>query len=142
MNVRHNRYEIDDTRERIDFVRVHAWLTTAYWSEGVSRERVEKAARGSSLLVGVYDEEGDQVGYLRVVSDQTTFAWVCDVFVDEQHRGWGIARAMVRFALEHPDYQGLRRWILATRDAHPIYASCGFAPLPNPDKWMILQPRT
>ncbi|HLV79224.1 MAG TPA: GNAT family N-acetyltransferase [Chthonomonadaceae bacterium] len=138
---RHDDYEIDDTRERIDFARVHAWLTTAYWSEGISRKRVEKAARGSSLLVGAYDANGDQAGYLRVVSDQTTFAWVCDVFVDEKHRGQGLARAMVRFALEHPDHQGLRRWILATRDAHAIYASCGFALLPNPEKWMILQPQ-
>lgn len=141
MRFQHRSYEIDDTRERIDFARVHAWLTTAYWSEGVSRERVEKAARGSSLLVGVYNGEGDQVGYLRVVSDQTTFAWVCDVFVDEKHRGQGIGKTMVRFALEHPDHQGLRRWILATRDAHPIYASCGFELLPNPEKWMILLPR-
>lgn len=137
----HNGYEVDDSRARIDFAQVHGWLTTAYWSEGVSRDRVEKAAGGSSLVIGAY--RGDQqVGYLRVVSDQTTFAWVCDVFVDPAHRGQGIAKAMVRFALEHPDHQGLRRWVLATRDAHPIYSAVGFTPLPSPERWMVLLNRS
>ena len=103
------------------------------------REKVERAARNSSLVVGAY-RGGEQVGYLRLVSDKTTFAWVCDVYVDEVHRGRGIARAMVRFALAHPEHQGLRRWLLATQDAHDIYAACGFKPLDNPERWMFLRP--
>jgi GNAT superfamily N-acetyltransferase len=130
------RYEIDDDRARLDFERVHGWLTTAYWSPGVSRERVEKAAQESSLVVGAY-RDGVQVGYLRVVSDRTTFAWVCDVFVDEAHRGRGLARAMLRFALEHPEYQDLKRWLLATADAHGVYQAEGFEPLPVPERWMM-----
>jgi len=137
----HDGYELDDSLERMDFARVHGWLTTAYWSPGVSRERVEKAARGSSLVVGAYQNDA-QVSYLRVVSDKTTFAWVCDVFVDEAHRGRGIARAMLRFALEHPEHQGLRRWLLATVNAHGVYREVGFIPLPFPERWMAYLPET
>lgn len=132
-------YQIDDNPARIDFGRVHHWLSTAYWSEGVTRATVERAAAGSSLVIGVYRQEM-QISYLRVVSDRTTFAWVCDVFVDEAHRGLGIARGMVRFALAHPEHQGLRRWLLATRDAHDVYGKAGFAPLPSPERWMLHLP--
>jgi GNAT superfamily N-acetyltransferase len=132
----HDRYELDDDRDRVNVHRVHGWLTSSYWSPGVSREVVERALRGSSLVVSAYLND-EQVGYLRVVSDKATFAWICDVWVDQPHRGKGLARAMVNFALAHPDHQGLRRWVLATRDAHEIYAACGFQPLPEPQRWMI-----
>jgi GNAT superfamily N-acetyltransferase len=128
--------EIKTGFESMDFDRVHTWLASAYWSPGVPRDRVERAARHSSLVVGAF--EGDvQVGYMRVVSDRTTFAWVCDVYVDEAHRGKGIARQMVAFALADPEHEGLRRWILATRDAHHVYASVGFDPLEHAQRWMI-----
>jgi GNAT superfamily N-acetyltransferase len=128
--------EIVEGVDRVDFDTVHSWLTTAYWSEGIDRPSVERAARNSSLVVGAFD--GDtQVAYLRVVSDRTRFAWLCDVFVAESHRGRGIAKAMVRYALDHPEHQSLRRWLLATRDAHGVYAECGFIPLPEPQRWMV-----
>ena len=139
MTAKHGEYEISDDLSRVDFERVHRWLASTYWSPGVPRDTVEKAAQGSSLVVGAY-KDGEQAAYLRVVSDKATFAWLCDVFVDEAHRGSGLAKAMVRFALEHPDHQGLRRWLLATRDAHEVYRSVGFEPLPAPDKWMIYFP--
>lgn len=132
-------YEIDENLERIDFAQVHSWLTTTYWSPGVSREKVEHSARYSSLVLGCYQDQ-TQVAYLRVVSDRTTFAWICDVYVDDAHRGQGLARRMIRFALEHPDHQGLRRWLLATKDAHGVYASAGFEALPNPERWMAHLP--
>ncbi len=100
---------------------------------------VERAARHSSLLVGAY-HQGLQVSYLRVVSDRTTFAWICDVWVDEAHRRRGIARAMVRFALAHPEHQRLRRWLLATTNAHGVYQAVGFEPLAEPHKWMTYRP--
>src|SRR5437588_450907 len=131
MIVHHDKFEIDDSAARIDFTRVHSWLESSYWSPGVARERVERAAAGSSLVVGTY-RDGEQVAYLRVVSDKTTFAWVCDVWVCESARGNGIARAMVQFALNHPEHRSLRRWILATKDAHGVYAGAGFEPLPAP----------
>jgi GNAT superfamily N-acetyltransferase len=130
--------EIDDDLDRIEFARVHTWLASTYWSPDIPRERVERAARHSSLVIGAY-RNGEQVGYLRVVSDRTTFAYLCDVFVDERHRGQGVARAMVRHALSHPEHQGLRRWLLATRDAHPVYRGVGFKPLPNPERWMTVE---
>ena len=140
MQIGHDGLEIDESLERVDFETVHSWLTGSYWSPGISQEKVERAARGSSLVVATYDGD-DIVGYLRVVSDRTTFAWVADVFVDENYRGRGIAKGMVKFALDHPDFQNLRRWILATRDAHEVYAACGFHPLPEPGRWMVrLQP--
>jgi GNAT superfamily N-acetyltransferase len=136
----HNGYEIDEDRSRLNFERIHQWLTNTYWSPGVSRELCEKAAQGSSLVLGAY-KDCEQVGYLRVVSDKATFAWICDVYVDEAHRGKGLARAMVRFAQQHPEHQGLRRWVLATRDAHGVYQAVGFDPLATPDRWMIYAPQ-
>jgi GNAT superfamily N-acetyltransferase len=135
----HHEYEIDDDPARPDFARVYTWLTNSYWSPGITRERVELAAAGSSLVVGAYLDDV-QVGYLRVVSDRATFAWIADVFVDPDHRGKQIANAMLRFALEHPEHQQLRRWILATRDAHEVYSQVGFIPLPHPERFMILKP--
>lgn len=140
MQSRFDQLEVDDDVARIDFAAVHAWLAGSYWSPGVERERVEQAARFSALVVGAYFA-GKQVGYVRVVSDRTTFAWIADVFVDPAHRGRGIARAMVRFALEHPNLQGLRRWMLATRDAHGVYAAAGFRGLEVPGEMMIFRPR-
>ncbi|MBS1903736.1 MAG: GNAT family N-acetyltransferase [Bacteroidetes bacterium] len=120
---------------------MHEWLSNAYWSPGVSYERVLKAMEFSALVVGAYDNDM-QVGYMRLVSDRTTFAWVSDVIVDESYRGQGIARAMVRFAMEHPDVVDVRRWCLATRDAHEVYRPLGFAPLTYPDHFMWIGPQS
>lgn len=125
----------------MDFDQIHLWLSNTYWSPDVPREKVERAALYSSLLIGVY-RANRQVGYMRVVSDRATFAYLCDVYVDEAHRGKGIATAMVRHALADPEHQGLRRWLLATRDAHQVYAGVGFTPLPTPERWMTLLPNS
>ena len=138
-----SRYASDlDIREgfdAVDFDQVHAWLRETYWSPGVSREKVERAARNSSLVISAY-LDGAQVGYMRVVSDKATFAWLCDVYVSDSARGKGVARSMVAHALNHPEHQGLRRWLLATADAHGVYAGVGFKPLDNPERWMFLRP--
>ncbi len=139
MRAQHLEFEIDDDSSRVNFDLVHSWLTTSYWSPGVSRERVERAAAGSASVAGVY-LDGRQVAYCRVVSDKETFAWLCDVWVDESVRGRGIGKAMVRFVLSLPYAASLRKWVLATQDAHEIYASCGFELLPSPERWMILVP--
>lgn len=128
--------EIAAGLERIDLPKVYAWLKDTHWSPGITFEQVERAAKFSSLVVGAYDGD-EQVGYLRVVSDRSRFAWVCDVYVAESHRKRGIAKAMMRFALADPEHQGLRRWVLATKDAHGVYAECGFEPLREPEWWMI-----
>ena len=105
----------------------------------MKRDVVERAMRGSSLVIGAYFD-GQQIGYARVVSDKATFAWVADVFVDEAHRRKGLGRAMVRFALDDPEHQGLRRWFLATKDAHDVYAKLGFQALTEPQRFMFLRP--
>ena len=131
---------LSDDRSRLDMKRVQAWLSSTYWSPGASMEQVQRAADGSAMVIGAYLGSGEQVGYCRVVSDRATFAWICDVFVDESQRGRGLAKRMVKFALAHPEYQELRRWMLATRDAHGIYAECGFVPLTEPERWMTYPP--
>src|SRR5258708_4395148 len=130
-------YEIDDQRWRIDVARVQGWLASPSWSAGVSCEVGECAASGSSLVLGAYPADG-QVGYLRVVSDRATFAWLADVFVVPAHRGRGLASALVKHALADAQHQGLRRWLLGTRDAHELYAQLGFAPLAEPERFMAI----
>jgi GNAT superfamily N-acetyltransferase len=129
-----SHYEISADRKRIDWTRVQAWLASSYWTPGITLDRVRRAAENSALVVGAYSSEG-QVGFLRVVSDRTRFAYLCDVWVDERHRGKGVARKMVRFALDHPDFATVN-WLLATLDAHALYRKAGFVPLPNPERWM------
>jgi GNAT superfamily N-acetyltransferase len=132
-------YEIDDSFDRVDFATVHRWLADTYWNAGVSRDFVERGAMNSSLVVGVY-HGSKQVGFCRIVSDRTTFAWVSDVYVDPAHRRRGLAEEMMKFALAHPEHQNLRRWMLATRDAHPVYARVGFGPLDKPQSMMVHRP--
>jgi len=139
-------YELDDDSARIDFAVVHAWLAETYWSPGISREKVERGAANSALVVGAYYKDPNseaapvQVGFMRVISDTTRFAYVCDVFVDPAHRGRRIAKAMVKFAVDHPSLHEISRWLLATRDAHEVYQAVGFGPLPEPARWMQYLP--
>lgn len=123
---------------RLDLDRVHAWLARAYWCEGVRRDVVEHAF-ANSISAGAYDARGVQVGVARAATDQATFAWLCDVFVDAPARGRGVARAMVRALIADPRVQTVRRWVLATRDAHGVYAPLGFAPV-DPTRWMEMLP--
>src|SRR5215204_6103772 len=101
---------------RVQLDAVHAWLGSCYWSPGIRRDVVERAF-DNSLVAGAY-RGGAQIGVARVVTDRATFAWLCDVFVEETERGRGIGRAMVQALLDDPRLQTLRRWCLATRDAH------------------------
>jgi GNAT superfamily N-acetyltransferase len=116
------------------------WLHTAlseraYWALGRGRSVVERSVAGS-LVYGAH-AGGRQVGFARVVTDQATFAWICDVFVDETARGRGIGRRLMAAIIEDPRLQGLKRMLLATEDAHGLYAAFGFEPLDQPEKWMV-----
>lgn len=130
-----DRYEISSEQSRLDIAAIHAYLTRAYWSPGIPRDIVERAAR-NSLCFGVYQRAGGaqvgrasgaQVGFTRVVTDYATFAYLCDVYVLEEHRGHGLGKAMMRAAMAHPALSGARRVMLATRDAHGLYRQYGFA---------------
>ena len=124
----------------MDLDLVHEWLSTdAYWSLGRSREAVGTAAE-HSLNLGVFTDGGGQVAYARVVTDHTNFAWLCDVYVDRDHRGEGLGTRLVAVAAARLDALGVRRTLLATRDAHGVYAGFGFTPLPDPTMWMVRTP--
>ncbi|MFJ6928569.1 GNAT family N-acetyltransferase [Streptomyces nigra] len=132
-------YEISTDAARLDRERVHRWLSTdAYWAIGRAREKQEEAIAGS-LNFGVYDTaSGEQVAYARVVTDRATFAWLCDVYVDPAVRGKGLGTALVGAVREHLRPYGVRRILLATHDAHGVYAKLGFAALETPSRWMAL----
>jgi GNAT superfamily N-acetyltransferase len=126
--------ELSDDPARLDMDVVHRWLASSYRTPSISRDTVEKAARGSHAL-GAY-QGGTQVGYARAVTDHVHFAWIDDVWVDEAARGQGIARAMVRWFLDHPSFATVGRFALATRDAHSLYEDLGFQPLLRPERWL------
>ena len=129
-------YEITSDKLRLDVVTVHAYLTQSYWSPGVPRTVVERAIEGS-LCFGVF-HHGKQVGFARAVTDKATFAYLADVFILEPHRGKGLSKRLMEFVFAHPDLQGLRRLMLATKDAHGLYKQFGFTELSNPARFMEL----
>jgi len=128
----------------MDFARVQTLLAATYWQPGVIREVVEHQARNSALVIGAFTTDGAQVGYARVVSDKSRFGYLCDVVVDKAHRGKGVGRAMVQFALKHPECITVQDWTLKTRDAHGVYSALGFRPITDPvnrpEAWMALRP--
>lgn len=131
-------YEIDDDPARLDLDVVCKFLSEeSYWAKGRSRETVERAVAGS-LNFGLYHGTA-QVGFTRAVTDRATFAWVCDVFVLPEHRGRRLGHWLMETMLAHPELQGLRRFLLATSDAHGVYGDAGFVPLLEPWKWMELR---
>ena len=134
MLVTKDGYEIDDDPARLDLDVVHGFVTGSYWAGGVPRDVVARSV-ANSLNLGLYRGES-QVGFTRAVTDRATFAWVCDVFVLPGHRGRGLAHWMIETLRAHPDLAGLRRFMLATADAHQVYADCGFTSLGNPDRYM------
>ncbi|MBM0235804.1 GNAT family N-acetyltransferase [Micromonospora sp. STR1_7] len=127
---------------RLDLDRVHRWLSTdAYWALGRDRETVVRAFAGS-LPFGVYRPgDGRQVAVARVVTDRATFAWLCDVYVDRAARGDGLGGWLATAARDHLAELGVRRILLATNDAHGVYARVGFTPLDVPERWMQLDQR-
>jgi GNAT superfamily N-acetyltransferase len=127
-------YEISTDPARFDVTAIHAFLTQSYWSPGVPRSTIERAI-ANSLCFGAF-WQGQQVGFARMVTDRATFAYLCDVYVLEAHRGHGLAQELMNHIVRHPDLQGLRRMMLATRDAHGLYAKYGFRPLAAPDLMM------
>jgi predicted GNAT family acetyltransferase len=131
-------YEIDSDLARMDLDRVHRWLSTdAFWALGRTRETVETAAR-NSVNFGVFTSEGTQVAYARVATDHATFGWLCDVYVDRDHRGRGLGTRLSEAVVATLRPMGLKRVLLSTLDAHKVYARVGFVAVPDPEKLMIL----
>lgn len=106
----------------------------SYWAQGISREKLDKAM-ANSICFGVYTQD-KQVGFARVVTDAATFAYICDVFVLPAFRKKGLSKWLIQSIVNHPDLQGLRRWSLATADAHGLYSQFGFTQINRPENWM------
>ena len=127
-------FEISTDPERVDVDVVHDFLTKSYWAQGIPMETVRRSIE-NSICFGIYHGR-QQIGFARIVSDRATFAYLADVFVLPEYRGRGLSRWMMECIVGHPDLQGLRRWMLATRDAHGLYAHYGFTVMKQQDRWM------
>ena len=135
MKYRNGDYEIDTDKRRLDLSRIHTFLSTeSYWAQSRTLEQTLTAVE-NSLCFGVYRGKA-QVGFARVITDRATFAYVGDVFVVEEHRGKGLSKWLMKVISEQPDLQCLRRWLLATRDAHGLYEQFDYSPLRHPERWM------
>jgi GNAT superfamily N-acetyltransferase len=131
-------YHLSDDKAELQLDVIHGFLTTSYWSPGIPRAFVERAI-AHSWCVGVYDPAGAQVGFARLVTDRATFAYLCDVFVLPAARGQGLSKAIVAYFVDHAELQHLRRWMLATRDAHDLYAQFGFTGIDDDQAGRLMQ---
>lgn len=125
---------ISDDPSKLQTDVIHQELRHSYWAKDIPAELVKRSIE-NSICFGVYLGE-KQVGFARVVSDQATFAYIADVFIREEFQGRGLSKRLMEYIMNYPSLQGLRRWMLATRDAHGLYARYGFKPLTIPDRWM------
>ncbi len=137
MEWRREEYAVSDEPERLDLEVIHGFLSRSYWAEGIPRKTVERSIV-HSIPFGLYhlSDPETQVGFARVVSDHATFAYLADVFVIDSHRGHGLGIWLVECIVAHPELQSLRRWILATKNAHTLYRRFGWDGLASPDRWM------
>jgi N-acetylglutamate synthase-like GNAT family acetyltransferase len=129
---------ICDGYDKMDFDKVTKMLTTAYWSEGIGKDEVMQGAANSALVIGAF-LDNEQIGYARVISDKTRFAYVSDVIIDEPYRNQGIGIKMMEYLLNHESLSDVYQWMLSTRDNHSLYANFGFQPLAQPQRIMALR---
>ena len=133
---RKGKFLISTDRDKLDFDTIYNFLSESYWAKGIPRAVVVRSIQ-NSLCFGMFSG-AEQIGFARVISDYATYAYLADVFVVEPYRGRGLAKWLMECIVTHPQLQGLRRWTLATRDAHELYAKFGFKPLAKPDRFMEL----
>ena len=130
-------YSVSTDPARLDLRAIHSFLSTqSYWAKGIPLETVRRAL-ANSLCFGLYeDASGRQIGFARLITDRATFAYLADVYVELEHRGRGLSKQLVREIMAHPEVQGLRRWLLATADAHELYRQFGWNGLSKPERIM------
>ncbi len=127
-------YTISTDKARLDVGVIHGFLNSSYWAAGRTIETIQRSI-DNSLPFGVY--KGDQqIGFARVITDYATFAWIADVFILDAFQGQGLGNWLMEVIITHPDLQGFRRWVLATKDAHELYRKFGFSELKLPERWM------
>lgn len=128
-------FTISTDRAKLDYETIYRFFNEhSYWATGRSMERIRKSIE-HSLPFGVH-HNGKMIGFGRIVTDYATFAWIADVFVLPEYRGKGLGKWLMDVMVNHPELQGFRRWVLATKDAHSLYERIGFTPLLKPDRWM------
>jgi GNAT superfamily N-acetyltransferase len=132
-------YSIKDEFDQMDFDKVNDMLKNAHWSIGIKKNEIIQGAKNSALVVGTFTSENIQIGFSRVISDKTRFAYICDVIVDEKYRKQGIGQAMISYILNHADLKDVYQWALMTKDAHGVYNKAGFKSLSRPDEWMEIR---
>ena len=134
-NFLENEYLVSTDKLKLQIDVVHQFLTTeSYWAKDIPLATVERSIE-NSLCFGLYHRE-KQIGYARVITDYATFAYLADVFIIKGYRGRGLSKWMMEIIADLPELQNMRRWSLATRDAHSLYSKIGFTPLSKPDIWM------
>lgn len=134
-------YRLSEAHDELDMDRVFAWLSgDSYWAKGRARDVIERSF-ATSAVCGIYSDADGQVAVARLVSDGATFAWYCDVYVGPGHRGQGLGDALTRWAVRWTEEREVPRILLATRDAHEVYARTGFYPLRRPDTFMEIDRR-
>ena len=134
IELQRNGYTISTDPTRLDVDAIFGYLSRSYWANQRNKETVEKSLQ-HSLNFGMYLGE-QQVGLARVITDLATFAYLCDVYVLEEHRGEGLGKWLIDTVTNHPDLANIRMFLLATRDAHGLYQQYGFEELPQPERWM------
>ena len=144
---------ISSDRELLDYELIRNFLASSYWSPGITMEQVRRQIDNSALAFGMYRLPGlavaaatelpapQQIGFCRVVTDLTRFAYLADVMIVEDEQRRGLGTKLVAAVMQHPELRGIRKWLLATKDAHGVYEKLGFEALPNPEAYMVLKPK-
>ena len=132
-----DEYQISTDKNRLDVELIYKFLTTSYWSPGIQRDEVNAKINGAECF-GLYNHQGAQLGFARVITDYVAFGYLADVFILDEARGQGLGKWLVRCTQNHPRLKTLRRWLLATKDAHTLYAQCNFTPLQDPNFFMTI----
>lgn len=135
MHLQKDTYTISTDKDLLNIEYIHAYLSKqSYWAMGIPLEIVRKSIQGS-LCFGIFNNS-NQIGFARVITDTATFAYLADVFIDEKYRGQGLSKWLMETIMTHQDLQGLRRFMLATLDAHTLYEQYGFVLITYPERWM------
>jgi len=132
-------YFVKDGYNEMHFDKITNMLKDAFWSMGIKKEEIIQGAQNSAFLVGAFTNDNEQIGFARVISDKTRFAYILDVIVAEDFRKKGIGQAMIRYILNHPDFKDVYQWLLITKDAHGVYQKVGFKPINRPGDWMEIR---
>jgi N-acetylglutamate synthase-like GNAT family acetyltransferase len=134
-----NNIIIKDGIENMDFEKITKMLSNSYWSPNIKINEVKKGAINSALVVGAFSNEEGQIGYARVISDKTKFAYIADVYIDVNFRKKGLGQKIIKYILNHKELTDVFQWLLITKDAHGVYSNVGFNPVTRPLDWMEIR---